>query len=137
MIIADTGYWLALGDKRDKHHQRAILFAQTCKERMITTHAVMTEVCHLLLERQGVKAQLQFMEMYRLGAFDVFEIKEIHKERLVELMRQYADLPMDFADASMVLVAENLGHGRILSTDQRDFHTYRWKNTKPFQNLLF
>ena len=137
MIIADTGYWLALGDKRDKHHQRAILFAQTCKERMITTHAVMTEVCHLLLERQGVKAQLQFMEMYRLGAFDVFEIKEIHKERLVELMRQYADLPMDFADASMVLVAENLGHGRILSTDQRDFHTYRWKNTKPFENLLF
>lgn len=137
MIIADTGYWLALGDKRDKHHQRAILFAQICKERMITTYAVMTEVCHLLLERQGVKAQLQFMEMYRLGAFDVFEIKEIHKERLVTLMRQYVDLPMDFADASMVLVAEHLGHGRILSTDQRDFHTYRWKNTKPFENLLF
>ena len=137
MIITDTGYWLALGDKRDKHHQRAVLFAQTCKERMITTYAVMTEVCHLLLERQGVKAQLQFMEMYRLGAFDVFEIKEIHKERLVELMRQYADLPMDFADASMVLLAEHLGHGRILSTDQRDFHTYRWKHTKPFENLLF
>jgi predicted nucleic acid-binding protein len=130
-------YWLALGDKRDKHHQRAVIFAQTCKERMITTHAVMTEVCHLLLERQGVKAQLQFMEMYRLGAFDVFEIKEIHKERLVELMKQYANLPMDFADASMVLLAEHLGHGRILSTDQRDFHTYRWKYTKPFENLLF
>ena len=137
MIIADTGYWLALGDRRDKHHQRAVLFAQTCKERMMTTHAVMTEVWHLLLERQGVKAQLQFMEMYRLGAFDVFEIREIHKERLVELMRQYADLPMDFADASMVLLAEQLGHGRIVSTDQRDFHTYRWKNTKPFENLLF
>ncbi|MFM8342269.1 MAG: type II toxin-antitoxin system VapC family toxin [Methylomonas sp.] len=137
MIIADTGFWLALGDKRDKHHQRANLFAKTCKERMITTQAVMTEVCHLLLVRKGVEAQLQFMEMYRLGAFDVFEIQAIHKDRLVRLMRQYADLPMDFADASMVLVAEQLGHGRILSTDQRDFHTYRWKNTQPFENLLF
>ena len=51
-------------------------------------------------------------------------------------MQQYADLPMDFADASLILLAENLGHGRILSTDKRDFHTYRWKNTQPFSNLL-
>jgi len=43
---------------------------------------------------------------------------------------------MIIADASLVLVAETLGHGRILSTDRRDFHTYRWKNTKPFENLL-
>ena len=51
-------------------------------------------------------------------------------------MQQYADLPMDFADASLVILAEELGHGRILSTDNRDFHTYRWKNRHPFQNLL-
>jgi predicted nucleic acid-binding protein len=51
-------------------------------------------------------------------------------------MQQYADLPMDFADASLVLLAERLGHGRILSTDKRDFHTYRWKNNQPFLNLL-
>ena len=44
---------------------------------------------------------------------------------------------MDFADASLVLLAEFLGHGKMLSTDCRDFHTYRWKNTQPFQNLLF
>jgi predicted nucleic acid-binding protein len=74
--------------------------------------------------------------MYRLGAFDVFEMKVHHKERTAMLMEQYADLPMDFADASLVLLAEYLGHGRILSTDQRDFHSYRWKNTKPLQNLL-
>ncbi|WP_295584626.1 hypothetical protein [uncultured Lamprocystis sp.] len=43
---------------------------------------------------------------------------------------------MIIADASLVLVAETLGHGRILSTDRRDFHTYLWKNTKPFENLL-
>jgi hypothetical protein len=26
--------------------------------------------------------------------------------------------------------------GRILSTDRRDFRTYRWKKRKPFKNLL-
>jgi predicted nucleic acid-binding protein len=43
----------------------------------------------------------------------------------------------DLADASLVLLAEKLGHGRILSTDLRDFGAYRWKNREPFQNLLF
>jgi predicted nucleic acid-binding protein len=43
---------------------------------------------------------------------------------------------MDLADASLVIAAEHLSSGRILSTDQRDFGAYRWKNRKPFQNLL-
>ena len=79
---------------------------------------------------------LAFMESFQQGAFSVFQIEPHHKQRVVGLMKQYADLPMDFADASLVLLAEHLEHGRILSTDKRDFHTYRWKNTQPFSNLL-
>lgn len=33
-------------------------------------------------------------------------------------------------------LAEENGEGRIVSTDERDFHAYRWKNQHPFQNLL-
>ena len=51
-------------------------------------------------------------------------------------MRRYADLPMDLADASLVLLNEHVGHGRILTTDQRDFRTYRWKTRRPFESLL-
>jgi uncharacterized protein len=43
---------------------------------------------------------------------------------------------MDLADASLLLLAEHLGHGRILSTDLRDFGSCRWKNRKSFTNLL-
>lgn len=136
MIIADTGFWLALADNKDKHHQQADAFAKTSREKLISTYPVMTEVCHLLLKRQGISAQLKFITMYQLGAFDVFDIPAGDKGRILALMRQYADLPMDLADASLVLLAEYLGHGRILSTDQRDFQTYRWKNTQPFTNLL-
>ena len=52
------------------------------------------------------------------------------------LMKDYTDLPMDLADASLLVLAEHLGDGRILATDERDFRTYRWKNRKPFMNLL-
>lgn len=136
MIIADTGFWIALADKKDKHHQEADNFAKTTTEKLITTYPVMTEVCHILLKRQGINAQLNFIKMYQLGAFEVFEIPKNDKSKVLSLMQQYADLPMDFADASLVLLAEHLGHGKILSTDKRDFHTYRWKNTQPFSNLL-
>ena len=51
-------------------------------------------------------------------------------------MSRYRDLPMDLADASLVILAEDLSEGRILSTDQRDFDGYRWKNRRPFTNLL-
>ena len=96
----------------------------------------MTEVCHLLLQRRGAVAQLKFIEMYRQGVFTVFDFDVSCAERLDQLMKTYADLPMDLADASLVLLAEALNHGRILSTDRRDFHAYRWKNKKPFINLL-
>ncbi len=43
---------------------------------------------------------------------------------------------MSLADASLVILAEDLGHGRILLVDQRDFNPYRWKNTHPFENLM-
>ncbi len=136
MIIADTGFWVALADKKDKHHQEADNFVKTTNEMLITTYPVITEVCHILLKRQGVKAQLTFIKMYQLGAFEVFDMPKKDKDHVLSLMQQYADLPMDFADASLVLLAEQLGHGRILSTDKRDFHTYRWKNNQPFSNLL-
>jgi predicted nucleic acid-binding protein len=81
MIIADTGFWIALADKKDRHHQEADNFAKTTDERLISTYPVITEVCHILLKRQGIKAQLNFVKMYQLGAFEVFEIPKNDKDK--------------------------------------------------------
>ncbi len=70
------------------------------------------------------------------GELLVWDIPAAAVAQIGKLMQKYASLPMDLADASLVLLAEHLGHGRILSTDQRDFGDYRWKNRKPFKNLL-
>ena len=136
MVLSDTGFWLALINKRDKHHDRAVAFMAACREPLLTTWPVMTEACYLLGRDVSVESQMIFLQMLRHDMVDIADISTGQIVKMETLMQKYADLPMDLADASMVLLAEALGHGRILSTDQRDFNTYRWKNHQPFENLL-
>lgn len=136
MILADTGFWLALASRRDKHHARATAWLEALDEGLVTTWPVVTETCHLLLHRVGPESQRKFIHSYSEGAFEVFELEREHAPRIASLMKKYARLPMDLADASLVILAEHLSHGRILSTDQRDFHAYRFKQHEPFRNLL-
>ena len=136
MIIADTGFWLALANRADRHHVAAREATEGLGERLVTTWPVMTETCHLLVSRLNPGAALAFLASAREGAFDLFALTSDHLPRIEAVMVKYRDLPMDLADASLVIVAETLGTGRILTTDRRDFHAYRWKNRHPFKNLL-
>jgi predicted nucleic acid-binding protein len=136
MIIADTGFFYALMNSKDKYHQQSVEALKTLQSSLITTYPVITETCHLLLQRKGTKYQTQFLKSLDQGFAQIFQLEEKHLPRIIQFTEQYADLPMDLADASLVILAEDLGHGQIFSTDQRDFGIYRWKNTKPFQNLL-
>ena len=136
MILANTGFWLALANRKDRYHGVALKALDQVDEPLVTTWPVMTETCHLLLARLGVQAELAFVQSATSGAFDLFALEAHHLPRVHSLMHKYRELPMDLADASLVILAEELGTGRILSTDRRDFHTYRWKNRKPFRNLL-
>ena len=135
MVLADTGYWLALANRRDRWHEVAVAATLQLDEPLVVTWPVLTETCHLLLSRLGSVAQARFLQQASANV----ELHEIGAERLptlAALMEKYRDLPMDLADASLVLAATDLDEGRILSTDQRDFNAYRWKEREPFSNLL-
>jgi len=136
MVIVDTGFWLALADRSDRLHRRAQARFSSIKEPLISTWPVLTETCYLLASRLGVISRQAFIRSYAEGAFELFDLRRDHAPRIAALMAKYADLPMDLADASLVVLAEQLGHGRILSTDRRDFRSYRWKQREPFENLL-
>jgi hypothetical protein len=136
MVIADTGFWLALTDRRDAFHEAAKSAYAALREPLVTTWPVMTETSHLFLARHGAMAPVALLANYAQGMFEIFALDVDHARRMQALMKRYAELPMDLADASLVVLAEHLGHGRILSTDQRDFHTYRWRDRQPFENLL-
>jgi uncharacterized protein len=136
VIIADTGFFLALANARDRHHEGAKRALAKATEPLVTTWPVMTETCHLLANRLSAPAAETFVASAARGAFEIFELQTADVPRIAELMRKYRQLPMDLVDASLVILAEHLGTGRVLSTDRRDFGSYRWKNHRPFQNLL-
>ena len=136
MIAVDTGFLFALIDKSDAWHSRAVAALPTVQEGWITTWPVLTEATHLLTRWIGTDAAQALLREVADGAIAVWSWPLAHTERMVQLMARYASLPMDLADASLVLLAEELGHGRILTTDARDFGAYRFKSQQPFQNLL-
>ncbi len=136
MIIADTGFFVALGNQTDQDHPLALQLLDRLNEPLLTTYPVITETCYLLLNRVNHAAQCNFLETIAENMVGVFELDSQHVCRMVELMRRYADLPMDMADASLVVLAESLGHGRILTVDRRDFSIYRWNHQKSFENLF-
>ena len=136
MILADAGFFYALADADDAWHGRARQALATQAEGWITTWPVLTEATHLLTRWIGTDAAQALLREVADGAIAVWSWPLAHTERMVQLMARYASLPMDLADASLVLLAEELGHGRILTTDARDFGAYRFKSQQPFQNLL-
>ena len=136
MIIVDTGFWVGLANRRDQNHSQCRAVLRHCAEPLITTYPVLVETIHLLFQRIGVSMTLAWFDTVQAEGFELFTLDASHLPRIGRLMHQYADLPMDLADASLVILAEHLGHGRIVSTDRRDFRTYRWKNHHPFHNLL-
>ena len=136
MIAVDSGFLYAACDADDAWHQRAVAQQHTAAQGWVTTWPVLTETCHLLQSRLGTAFATALMADVAGGGLVVWTPTPAQLADIPALMRKYAKLPMDLADASLVLLAEHLGHGRILSTDERNFGAYRWKQRKPFHNLL-
>jgi uncharacterized protein len=135
--IADSGFWIALLSANDAHHARAKRFHDGNRSTYVTTWPVLTEVTHILTTRVHPQAAIDLMELALTpGPIVVWTPPLPLAARIPALMQRYLKLPMDLADASLVILAEALGHGRILTTDVRDFAGYRFKSREPFTNLL-
>ena len=59
------------------------------------------------------------------GGATVWSFDATNLQRAFELMEQYADHPMDLADASLLAAAEVFATTRVFTIDRRDFQTYR------------
>jgi uncharacterized protein len=136
MILVDTGFLYALLDRDDAWHARAVAASKNLPEGWITTWPVLTEAVHLITKWLGTDPAHALMSDVADGEITVWDIPRKQMATLVARMQAYRNLPMDLADGSLLLLAEQLDHGRILTTDQRDFNAYRWKNHRPFENLL-
>ncbi len=132
-ILVDSGPPIALFDASDKYHDRSINFIRNNKLPLLTTLASITETLHLLDFNR--KAQIDFLSWIEQGAVDIHNVTNTDIKRIRELTIKYQDLPMDFADSCLVLLAEKLGITRIATID-RDFSIYRIKGKKEFETVL-
>ena len=131
--IIDTGPIVALFNRRDKYHQKVLDFVKEYEGVFITTWAVITEATHLL--RGSVQAQINLMEWIQRGGLDIFEIEKNDIKKAIELTKKYSDIPMDFADCSLIILAEKKNLTEILSIDN-DYDIYRTIKKEALNNLL-
>ena len=98
-------------------------FFDDWKGQVVSTEAVLTEATHLLGRiHQGRTACVDF---FLAGGAVLVPSTASSLRRCRELMEKYSDLPMDFADATLVALAEELGTNLVFTTDRRDFQIYR------------
>lgn len=128
--LIDTGAILSLLDADDRWHQRCVEAFSALKLPLATTAAVLAELFHLLGNHPNdLDAAWTFL---RSGAIVILPITDADSADLERLMKQYADRPMDFADATLVHLAQRESLSIICTIDHNDFETYRIKGKRKF-----
>ena len=129
--LADTGALLAYLDRSDRWHDRCREAFAELRLPLLTTCAVLTELFHLVGgDRREKQAAWGFLGS---GAVRLAPILGADLASVEALMRRYHDRPMDFADATLVHVAERDSISSVFTIDHDDFETYRIKGRKRFR----
>ena len=126
-LLVDSGGLVAITNARDRFHLPALAVLSEFFGELITTWPAVTEACHIVPAHlaAGLIDKMSIARWRILGMDGA-------APRVAELLRRYADRPMDLADASMVWSAERTGTYRILTVDRTDFEIYRTKTGRSF-----
>ena len=131
-VLVDAGALIALLDKNDTHHDRCVAALKTIHDPLATVWPAVTEAMHLLADLP--RANDALCDMMSDGVVHLLHLDVADVPRLKQLMRKYADRPMDFTDAALVCVAERERLTTILSFDS-DFRIYRLPGRAKFAVL--
>jgi predicted nucleic acid-binding protein len=130
-IIVDAGPLVALFKGADNYHHDAVAFVQRIEQPLVTNLVVISEVVALL----SPSFQTPFL-VWAIGALGIDQETAQDLPRIVEIMNKYADLPADFADASLVALCERRGIREVATLDS-DFDVYRTADRKRVRNVFF
>jgi predicted nucleic acid-binding protein len=131
--LIDTGAILALLDRSDRWHWACVEAYNNTAVPLLTTEAVLAEVFHLTY--RNLRDVTGVWRLLRSGAIRMSSISHEELPRIEALMDDYADHPMDFADATLVHLAGRESLSVILTVDHDDFETYRIGGRKRFTIL--
>ena len=131
--LIDAGPLIALFDKDDKYHEKIKKFLKEYKGRLYTSWPVITEVLHML--DFNVEVQIDFLKWIRKDALNVVSLTKESIIRIINLSEKYSDVPMDFADATLIVISETKNIKDIVSIDT-DFYIYRNIRNEYLQNVF-
>ena len=133
--LVDTGPLVAYLDPGDERHEDVVGRLDDFSGSLVTTSAVVTEAMHFVsTSEEGPRLLAELVAASRTEVYDLCRPPELMEAAL--LMRRYADTPMDFADATLVLLAEALGLVDVLTLDRRGFSTYRTRRKRALRLVL-
>jgi len=130
-VLLDTGAFVALLDRSEKNHKRCVMFLKEFKGKLLTTEPVLTEAIYLM--GSSVKTQRTCIEFILKGGATLVPQSLESLSRAVTLMEKYNDIPMDFADATLVALAEEIAVEEVFTLDIKGFNVYRIRGKKPFK----
>lgn len=129
--LLDTGALVALLHREDDAHDAVKQVLETYMGHLLTTEAVLTESMHLLgRTRGGQEACLGF---FIRGAATLVPSSRASLMRCREIIGRYADLPADFADATLIALSEEARTLTVFTLDRRGFTTYRDRDGNSFE----
>lgn len=117
--IADTGFLVAFGNRRDLHHAWALAVAERVTEPLLTCEPVLAEAAFHLGSASLVLAFVQG------GLVRPAFVVTDHLSRLMELAARYADRVPDLADLCLIRMSELHPKHPVITTDLGDFKVYR------------
>lgn len=133
--LVDTGPFVAYLDRTDPMHALAARRLDSFAGQLVTTSAVITETMYFVSDDpEGPASFAQLLVGADVQIGDLSQPGDVLAAAL--LMKKYHDTPMDFADATLVLLAEELGLTEIATLDRRGFSTYRTAKGKKFRLVL-
>jgi len=133
MTLCDTGPLFALMDTRQAViRERCLKLLPTLRAPLVTTWPCLAEAMHLAYTRGRWPMQQRLWRLLAAHAIQIHNGNSVEARRMEYLMEKYRDIPMDFADASLVAAAETLGTRLVFATDS-DFFVYRRHDREPFE----
>ena len=131
--LVDTGAILAILDRNDIWHVLCENAFRQLPLPLLTSEAVLTELFYLA-DRSRIETE-KVWRFVHSGAIVLCAIENAELRALHALMSRYADRAMDFADATLVHLANRESLSAILTIDHADFATYRLAGRKRFHVL--
>ncbi len=128
--LLDTGPWVALIDRSEKRHADCVEWLKRFSGKLYSTEAVLTEVLYLL--NFSIDGQCAALDIVLASVVEIVPSNYESLKKLKGWMRKYADLPMGFADATLVCLAIDTGIRNIVTFDKKDFEIYTLPGKKKF-----